>query len=453
MKYNLRILFLGMLMLTLLSCMTSATEPFVECLYGGKDFCTYAGLADIPEVNGYSAYAYNVETGSVMLQKNANDPVYPASTVKLMTALVAYENIPDLSTPITASETAVRATKGTNMAIKAGEIFTAEQLLYGLLVTGANDAANVLAEYVGGSIEGFCILMNEKAAAIGAYNTNFTNPTGIHNEAMITTAKDIGIIAYHFYFVNALYEMSCTTRYIIPESPQSGRQRILLNRNLLISRVRSDKFYDPIAKGMSLGNTPEAGECIVTSTTDSAGLTYICVIMNAYADSEVNTACSDSAALLRYFTAHFALTTVLSPKTLIAELPVHLAVDNDYVMLLPASELKALLPIELDFAADITTEPRVSEDYATAPVTAGETFGEVVVKYKDETVLGTVPLVAGHSIDKSNVLYLLDRAKRIVLGEWFRVFAITALVLLCIYFILSVRVSSRKRSRRKHHRR
>lgn len=89
--------------------------------------------------------------------------VYPASTVKLMTAIVAYENIPDLSVSITASKSAVTATQGANMAIKAGESFTAEQLLYGLLVTGANDAANVLAEHVAGSIDEFCVLMNEKA--------------------------------------------------------------------------------------------------------------------------------------------------------------------------------------------------------------------------------------------------------------------------------------------------
>lgn len=428
-----------------------AAEPFNERLYDGKDFCTYAGLSDIPEVTSYSAYVFNVETGSVMLSKNADDSIYPASTVKLMTAIVAYESIPELSVPITASETAVRATKGSNMAIKAGETFTAEQLLYALLVTGANDAANVLAEYVAGSIDDFCTLMNEKALAIGAEHTTFANPTGIHVESMKTTARDTAIIAYHFYYINLLYEMSCTTRYIIPESSESGRQRILLNRNLLISRVRSDKYYDSAAKGMSLGNTPEAGECIVTSATDPSGLTYICVLMNAYADDEVNYACTEASTLLHYCMDHFSYTSVLSPKTLIAELPVHLAVDNDYVMLLPGAELKALLPTELDFAADITTEPRVSEDYATAPVTEGDVFGELVVKYKNDTVLGTVPLVAGQSIDKSNVLYLLDRAKRIVLGEWFRVFSVTALVLFALYFALSAIVMKRKRRRGRRH--
>ena len=425
-------------------------SDFSERLYDGKALAEYAGISDIPEIDGYSAYVYNLETGSVMFRKKADDPVYPASTVKLMTAIVAYENIPDLQTQITASRSAINAAKGSNMAIKTGETFTAEQLLYGLLVTGANDAANVLAEYVGGSIDGFCEMMNAKAAELGASNTTYTNPTGLHSPEMKTTARDTAVIARHFYYINELFEMSNTTRFIIGATPETDRQRILLNRNLLISRVRSEKYYFPEAMGMSLGNTPEAGECIVTAAVDDTGLTYLCVVMNAYADKETNAACTDATALLKLCLDNFAYIGVISPNVLVSELPVHLAVDTDYVTLRPGAELKALLPKELDYAAEISTEPRVSEDYATAPVREGEVFGELVVKYKGETVLGSVELVASRNIDKSNVLYLLDRARRIVLGEWFRVFAVSAAILFAAYFALSVLVTRgrRKRGRR-----
>ena len=100
-------IFLCLCALFCLLC--AAEETFPERLYDGKSFVEYAGTSDVPEVNGYSAYVYNVETGSVMYQKNPNDVVYPASTVKLMTAIVAYENIPELSALITASGSAVRA--------------------------------------------------------------------------------------------------------------------------------------------------------------------------------------------------------------------------------------------------------------------------------------------------------------------------------------------------------
>ncbi len=420
---------------------------FSERFYGGKTLAEYAGISDIPEINGYGAYVFSPESGSVIFTKNANDLVYPASTVKLMTALVAYENIPDLSTVITASKSAINATKGSNMAIKVGESFTAEQLLYGVLVTGANDAANVLAEYVGGSIEGFCGMMNDRAKELGANSTYYKNPTGLHHDDMVTSTRDTAVIATAVYYTGTLFEMSATTRYIIDETEQTPQKRYLLNRNLLVSRVRSDKYYYSAAKGMSLGNTPQAGECIVTTASSDEGLTYLCVVMNAPSDSENNFACVDAKNLLKMCLDKFAYADVLSHKSLFCEIPVRLAVDTDYVTLLPGSDVKALLPKDFDYASDITVEPRVSEDYATAPIHEGDVFGEAVVKYKGETLLGAVSLVASRDIDKSNVLYLLDRAERLVLGKWFRVFAVTALVLFALYFALSVMIRGRRRKR------
>lgn len=453
-RYNLKFKFIKILTVNLLLCIFAVNsaaqqqEYFFEKTFGGESLCEYSGIEGIPDISGYSAYVYNPETGSVIYRKNQEDIVYPASTVKLMTAIVAYENIPDLSTEITATKTAVRATKGSNMALKIGEQLTAEQLLYGLLVTGANDAANLLAEHVAGSVDKFCEMMNDKAKEIGANDTFYVNPTGLHDDRMKTTARDTAIIAKYFYYINQLFEMSDTTRYTIPETEYT-QQRILLNRNLLISRVRSEKYYYSPAMGMSLGNTPEAGECIVSSCSDESGMTYICVVMNSRNESEENAACADAVALMKMCLGNFTYSRVLSPKNIICEIPVKLAVDTDYVTLLPENELKALLPKNLDYAKDITIEPRVSEDYAIAPIFEGVKYGEAVVKYKNEISIGTVSLVAGKSVDKSNVLYFIDRAEQLILGRWFRVFAICSIVLLLAYFAASVAFVSKRRKRRR----
>ena len=424
---------------------------FVEKLFDGKALCEYTNPDSLTEVKGQSAYLYNLETGTVVYRKNDDVTVYPASTVKLMTAIVAYENIPDLNTVITASKSAVLATHGSNMAIKEGEKFTAEQLLYGLLVTGANDAANVLAEYVGGNISGFCELMNEKAKELGAENTHYTNPTGLHSAEMITTAKDTAIIAKHFYSINELFEMSDTTRYSIDKNEHILVDRILLNRNLLISRVRSEKYYYSRAMGMSLGSTPEAGECVVTAALDDNGLTYICVVMNAPSDEKESFACLDAVNLLKMCLKQFTYSVVLSSKNIVCEVPVKLAVDTDYVTLLPGEELMARLPANMNYSEDITIEPRVTSEYATAPIYEGDKLGEAVVKYKDEIILGSVSLVAAKAVDKSNVLYFLDKAQHIILGHWFRVFAVFAIILLVLYFAASVFFQSRRYKR--HNRR
>ena len=153
-----------------------------EFTFDGKSLSEYASMENVPSIEGYSAYAINLNTGTVIYDKKPDDRVYPASTTKLMTAIVAYENIPDLDVKITATEYVVRNTQGANVRIEAGEIYTARELLNALLIEGANDAALMLAEYVSGSEEEFCILMNEKAKQIGAINTHYDNVTGFHSE-------------------------------------------------------------------------------------------------------------------------------------------------------------------------------------------------------------------------------------------------------------------------------
>lgn len=451
MKLNLRHFIVYILILISLSfgCLAIDDFAFTERLYDGKSLTEYAEISDFPTISGHSAYVYNIDTSSVIYQKNQNDIVYPASTVKLMTAIVAYENISDLSTKITASTTAINATKGSNMAVKVGEEFTVEQLLNGLLITGANDAANMLAEYVAGDIISFCDLMNQKAKELGAVNTYFTNPTGLHSPEMVTTARDIAIIASYFYSKDVLFNMSNTTRYTIDPTPFTKQQRILLNRNLLISRMRSEEYYYSKADGMSLGNTPEAGDCIVTSATDENGMTYICVVMNAYSTDDKNLACIDATKLLKFTLESFSYVGVLSDKTIICEIPVDLAVDTDYITLMPDTSLNALLPSNFDYKTHISIEPRVSYTSATAPIKEGDVYGEAVVKYKNDIILGTVKLVSSRNVEKSNVLHLLNTLENIIFGRWFRVFGISALVLFILYFTASIIMPSRRYNKRR----
>ena len=244
----------------------------------------------------------NLNTGTVVYQKNSRETVYPASTTKLMTAIVAYENIPDLAVEITASEQAVKRTQGANARIEAGDVYTAEELLYALLVSGANDAALVLAEYVAGSEKDFCNLMNEKAKQIGALDSHFDNVTGFHSETTVTTARDIGIIGQYFYYIPKLFEMSNTTRY----NESERLKRTLINRNLLLSRASTDKYYYSSADGMSVGSTPEGGQCIVSTVTGKDGQVYLCVVMNSTENDDENFVYKDVISLFKYCLNNFS---------------------------------------------------------------------------------------------------------------------------------------------------
>ncbi len=441
-----KILFL-MCIITVLSVNVFCLETVDikdEKYFDGKSLSEYCDTIDLPRIKGYSAYAINLNTGTVVYEKNSVQQVFPASTAKLMTAIVAYENIPDLDIRITISKDVVRNASGVNMALKVGEVFTARELLYGLLVRGANDAALLIAEHVAGTEKDFCKLMNDKAKEIGAYDTNFENVTGFHTPNTVTTARDTALIARYLYYIPALFEITDTTRYVIEPTPITNERRTLINRNMLISRVISEKYYYPGSHGMSLGSTPEGGECIVSTVTDKNNLTYLCVVMNSVTEDDTNYACVDIAEIFDFCTGNFALQTVTSASDIITEIPVKLAANIDHVALFPQDELVALLPIDFDYLNDISIDKRIYKEHAYAPLFAGDVLGEIVVKYKENALIGRTSLVASTSIDKSNLLYMLNRIEKIFTSIWFKVFIVTMIILFILYFIISVIIKVRK---------
>ena len=145
----------------------------------------------------------------------------------------------------------------------------------------------------------------------------------------------------------------------------------------------------------------------------------------------------------------FKYSGVLTEKTVICEIPVELAVDTDYVTLLPQTGMRALLPSDFNYEKDISIEPRISYTAATAPVKEGNIYGEAVIKYKNNIVLGSVRLVAARNIEKSNVLHMLRTLENILSSRWFIVFAITFVALLILYFIVSALYASKRRKLRK----
>ena len=303
-----------------------------------------------------------------------------------------------------------------------------------MLITGANDAALVLAEHVAGSERDFCFLMNEKAKQLGTLDTHFDNVTGFHNETTVTTARDVGIIAQYFYYIPELFEISDTTRF----NDSERLKRTLINRNLLLSRATTDKYYYSSASGMSMGSTPEGGQCIVSTVTSSDGQIYLCVVMNSVERDEINYAYKDIISIFKFCTENFSYQTVASTNDVMCELPVTNAVDVDHFALFPDSDVQMLLPDNLDYASEISLEKRLYVDKADAPVNRKDVFGEVVVKYRNEVAVGRAKLVADVSIDQSNVLYFFSRIEKLVTGKWFIAFAAVAAILFSGYFGLSV---------------
>lgn len=415
---------------------SNTPKPFKY--YDNKSFCEFAQI-EMDETYARNIFVANITTGDVMFEKDPKMLIYPASTVKIMTAIVAYENIPDLDVLIYASEKAIKKTTGTKLnptrPIKVGEGLSARDLLYGLLVTGANDAANVLAEYVGGTEENFVKMMNDKAKEIGAKYTTFKNPTGLHHPDMTTTAYDMALISNYAYYINDIVKMSGSPNHTIEETNITKNRRSLYNRNRMIRRVEGEtNYFFKGAIGLSAGSTPEGGNCVI-ALAEKSGQTYLAVVMNADSTKTENYAYSDAKKLLNVCFNNFSVKKVAKSGDIHHEIPVSLAASVDHVILHAAKDISALLPNDVDMEKDIVLKKLVYSD-AVAPVSKNQIFGELEVIYKGTIMLGKTDLAAGNDVDRSNLLYFLDALRRFFTSPWFITALITAIILFAVYCYL-----------------
>lgn len=252
---------------------------------------TFTNASSVPQVdvesvkarlsiNAPSVLLIEKSSGDILYQKEAFTPMYPASTVKIMTAIIALENC-SLDEPITVSESAILTVPSgyTVSKIQAGEILSTRDLLYALLVPSGNDAANALAEHIAGNIPAFANMMNEKAKQLGCQNTYFTNPNGVHDANMHTTAYDLALMAKHAMNIEEFRTIVSTETYTLPSSNVYPlNDRVLHNSNHLITTA-SPHFYE-YATGIKTGYTNPAQNCLVAGAKKD-NIEFIAVILGS----------------------------------------------------------------------------------------------------------------------------------------------------------------------------
>lgn len=230
-------------------------------------------------VRAKSALLMDAQSGTIYYQKNARVRRAPASTTKIMTALLAIElgNLDDL---VTVSER-VTQTEGACIKLKASEIIRLKDLLYAALLYSANDACVAVAEHIGGNEENFVWLMNEKAKEIGALETHFVNPHGLDAPEHYSTAYDLALIGRRAMENETFQEIAKTPKtHIKSLHGKKEKNRILVNKNRLL---RSFDGTD----GVKTGFTKEAGYCLVSSASRT-GYRIIAVVLgdkNRWQDS------------------------------------------------------------------------------------------------------------------------------------------------------------------------
>jgi len=243
--------------------------------------------ADTPKLDLASEAAIIMErsTGKILYEKNSKAVLYPASTTKMLTAIIAIENC-NLSDTAVASYSAIHSIPSgyTNANIQIGEELTIEDLLYALMLKSANEAANILAEHISGSVENFASMMNTKAVEIGCTNTHFVNGNGIHDSDHYSTAYDLALIANYAMENTTFRKIVSTTSYTLPASNKyPNADRTFSNTNDLIipnNNNRANNYYYKYATGIKTGFTTPAKNCLVASSNKD-GLEFITVVLKS----------------------------------------------------------------------------------------------------------------------------------------------------------------------------
>jgi D-alanyl-D-alanine carboxypeptidase len=247
-----------------------------------------------------SAIVMDVQSGTILYEKNMDKKEYPASITKIMTTLIALENS-SMSETVTYSKNAVTNLESgaSNIDLKPGEKMSMENSLYAVMLASANEACNGVAEHVAGSIDEFVNMMNERAKELGCTGTHFANPNGLWLENHYTTAHDMALIAREAYKNPTFAKITGTKRYSLPSTNKTKYKRTLVNHHeMLVASKFSQYVYDYCVGGKT-GYTSKCRYTLVTFAKKD-GMTLVSVVMRADSPWDSKNEYTDSTKLLNY---------------------------------------------------------------------------------------------------------------------------------------------------------
>lgn len=401
-------------------------------------------------------------TGNTVYAKNENDRAYPASLTKVMTVMLAVEAIENGKVALTDNVTAGKDIKadlsddGSSSGIVPGETMTLENLLYCAMLSSANEACNIIAEYIGGDIKTFVGMMNSRAAELGCTGTHFSNAHGLPDKNHYTTASDFAKISLAA-ISHPLFAKICDTVTKTVPATNVAKERTLQNTNGLIN-VNSELYPGYLyqyAAGIKTGHTTDAGYCLASTATKD-GVKLLCIVLGG---KEVDTSGKpqfsnflDSILLYNWAFSNFSYRNILQTTDLVKDIPVKMGKNADFVTVHPETAVRALLPNDEDnstFEQKITIYSEDKKTDLVAPVQAGTALGEITIE-RNGVVYGTSKLVASTSIDLSYSQFIKAKIANTFKNPLVIIFILLVLALFGTYIFLVVRYQRGKRRYRKN---
>lgn len=411
-------------------------------------------LAAEPSVESGAAILMDADTGHILYQRNIKDPFYPASITKIMTALLAIEN-GNMNDLVTMSRNAVFSIErgSSHIALDTNEEVRLEQLFNALLLVSANDAANGIAEHVGGSLDEFANMMTAKAKALGAENTTFKNAHGLYNQEHITTAYDMALIAREVIKYPKFVEVINRKKtYTIPPTNKQTDTRYLANQHKMLRS--SYKYYSENVIGGKTGYTDQSRHTLVTFAKKD-GVTLIAVILKAQSQDMMY---KDTYNLIDFGYNQVKKIALNKANQVIERIPVYNNLDPQgemcnklgYVDLIATEEFIYYGNQAID-KKDIVVQYQQKEGIV-APISKNDIVGNLSYKYQG-TVLGTVPLIAGQTYEQMDTTMISTIKESLIkIPKTFKLqyllYYILVFVAVVIFIIILLALRRRRKKRR-----
>lgn len=408
-------------------------------------------FAEEIELTAKAAILVEMESGQVLYEKNADMRWAPASTTKIMTAIVALENA-DINTKMKASSNAINSIpRDYGIAgIRTGEELTLNDLLHFVLITSANEASNVIAENISGSIQGFVDLMNKEAERLGLKNTHFTNTYGLDDDDHYSSARDLSIMAREAMKFPVFREIVGKKVVPLPDtnlrkSNQWDNWHIESTNKLLNS---TSQYYERVT-GIKTGYTGKAGRCLVFSAINSEGLELVGVILGT---ETYDILFKESQELLEYGYKNFKYQTLASTGEYFGRYEVVDAVDNIPVDIQISGEVTHLLPVSPEKLQQTVTTKETLDIPFVAPISKGQVLGTKTWYYNGEEI-GTVQLIAMNDIEKTMAAKIRDKITELVNDKKLRLIVISIAVLIFVFIVLRIVLKGISRRRKRYYNR
>ena len=390
-------------------------------------------LDGVPDIGCKAVYIAEPTTGKVIYEKNAHEKMYPASTTKILTALVVLENC-KLDEKATVSQNAIKLVPSdySNAKLKVGEEVTISDLLKALLIPSANEAANVLAEHVSGSIDDFAELCNKRAKELGCETLHFVNPNGLHDENHYCSAYDLYLIARECRKYEAFNEIVQLKSFTLPATnAYSKADRTFKNRNEMLL---PGQYYYEYCTGIKTGHTNPAGECLVASSSQN-DIDLISVVLGGKTVNSkgLNDRFYDTKRLFEFAYNSYAVKEIANKGDVATTIRIEKAVDEDASLdVVVNSDISTIVPADID-KESIKSSISINRDLV-APIEQNQVLGQIT--YYADGLEYTTDIVASHAVKK-------------IPYEKYNIIVIVAVVLLLLILLSRAKSSKRKTKRKK----